>query len=119
MLAHVGIVSALGSARVPGLFTCAAARRLLRGLPRGHRRRFPADVPYVAMYSRSDGIVDWRSCLDPAAEHVEVAPRTRHGGSAEVYEEIAFALGTFAQAEGETGPKQPKSLRHAQTGARP
>jgi hypothetical protein len=26
----------------------------------------------TAVHSRSDGIVDWRACLDPHAHHVEV-----------------------------------------------
>ena len=30
------------------------------------------DVRAVSVYSRSDGIVDWRACLDPHAELVEV-----------------------------------------------
>ncbi len=38
------------------------------------------DVGYTSIYSRRDGIVDWRSCLDPFAEHVEV--RTSHCGMA-------------------------------------
>jgi pimeloyl-ACP methyl ester carboxylesterase len=33
---------------------------------------WPPGLPFVSMYSRQDGVVDWRSCLDPAAEHVEV-----------------------------------------------
>ncbi len=37
-------------------------------------------VAYTAIYSRRDGIVDWRSCLDPYAHHVEV--RTSHVGMA-------------------------------------
>jgi hypothetical protein len=32
----------------------------------------------VAIYSRSDGIVSWRACLDPGARHVEV--ESSHGG---------------------------------------
>lgn len=32
----------------------------------------PAEVSFTAIYSRNDGIVDWRACLDPAAAHVEV-----------------------------------------------
>ena len=35
---------------------------------------------FTAVYSRRDGIVDWRACLDPAAIHVEV--RTSHCGMA-------------------------------------
>jgi triacylglycerol lipase len=38
------------------------------------------DVAFTAIYSKRDGIVDWRACLDPAAQHVEV--RTSHCGMA-------------------------------------
>ena len=38
------------------------------------------DVAFTAIYSRRDGIVDWRACLDPGAKHVEV--RTSHVGMA-------------------------------------
>lgn len=37
-------------------------------------------VGFTAIYSRRDGIVDWRACLDPLAEHVEVD--TSHCGMA-------------------------------------
>jgi len=33
---------------------------------------FPGGVDFVSIYSRSDGIVDWRSCIDRAASSVEV-----------------------------------------------
>ena len=38
------------------------------------------DVSFTAVYSRRDGIVDWRACLDPAATAVEVT--TSHCGMA-------------------------------------
>lgn len=38
------------------------------------------DVAFTVIYSKRDGIVDWRACLDPAARHVEV--RTSHCGMA-------------------------------------
>lgn len=38
------------------------------------------DLSFTAIYSKRDGIVDWRACLDPAATHVEV--RTSHCGMA-------------------------------------
>jgi pimeloyl-ACP methyl ester carboxylesterase len=38
------------------------------------------EVGFTAIYSRRDGIVDWRACIDPAAEAVEV--RTSHLGMA-------------------------------------
>jgi len=47
-----------------------------------HRRlRTPPPVPCTSFYSRSDGIVAWRSCLDEEAPHVEnVEVRTSHCG---------------------------------------
>jgi triacylglycerol lipase len=68
-------VGALGSLGAPGLFRrscldgecCADFWEELAG-------PLPAGVGMVAVYSRSDGIVDWRACLDPCAdEHVEIA----------------------------------------------
>jgi pimeloyl-ACP methyl ester carboxylesterase len=38
------------------------------------------DTGFTAIYSRRDGVVDWRACLDPAADAVEV--RTSHVGMA-------------------------------------
>ena len=45
----------------------------------GHRRYeadrvgpFPPSVPFVSIYSHSDGFLDWRLSLDEAAEHVEI-----------------------------------------------
>ena len=39
---------------------------------------WPARLPFVSVYSREDAVVDWRACLDPAAEQVEV--RSTHNG---------------------------------------
>lgn len=57
------------------------------------RAEFPGDVHFVSIHSRTDGIVSWHACLDPAAEHVEV--RSSHCGmaaSAPVYRRIGWAL---------------------------
>jgi triacylglycerol lipase len=103
VLAQVGLVAALGSSRVPGLFSwtclrgpcCADFRPHLAGA-------FPEEVGYVALYSRSDGVVSWRACLDPAArEWVEV--ESSHCGlamSAAAYGVIAAALAGFAAPGG-------------------
>ncbi len=48
---------------------------------------------FTAIYSKRDGIVDWRACLDPAATHVEV--RTSHCGMAvdpDVMDHVLAAL---------------------------
>lgn len=95
VLAQVGLVAALGSGHVPGLFSV----RCLRGECCDRFRKalagpFPGDVHWTALYSRTDGIVDWRACLDPQADEL-VEVRASHCGmalNAQVYEEIAVAL---------------------------
>ena len=47
----------------------ACARRELGGVA---GCRCTPDVAFTAVFSRRDGIVDWRACLDPQAETVEV-----------------------------------------------
>ena len=98
VLAQVGVVAALGSGPVPGLISwsclrgecCSRFRAALAG-------PLPPEVGYVAVYSRSDGIVDWRSCMDPAADAcVEVeASHCGMGVNAGAYRAIARALGAF------------------------
>jgi hypothetical protein len=54
-------------------------------------------VPAVAIYSRADGVVGWRSCRDPGAEWVEV--HSNHygmGTDPDVYLAIAARLFTWA-----------------------
>jgi len=63
-------------------------------------RDFPSGLGFVSIYSRTDGIVKWKACLDPAAEHVEV--RASHIGmavNAEVYGAIAASLEGLRTAE--------------------
>jgi pimeloyl-ACP methyl ester carboxylesterase len=79
VLGALRFVAALGDLGVPGTFStrcadgdcCAAFREDLRA-------PLAPDVRAVAVYSRSDGIVSWRACLDPRARHVEV--ESSHGG---------------------------------------
>jgi pimeloyl-ACP methyl ester carboxylesterase len=94
ILLQVGAVGALGTLGVPGLFSracwdgecCAEFRE-------SFEQPFPTDVRYVSVYSRSDGIVDWRACLDPAAEHVEIdASHMGMAVSVEAYRVVADAL---------------------------
>ena len=58
---------------------------------------FPEDVGYVAVYSKSDGIVQWKSCLDPAADElVEVsASHCGMGVNAQAFLAVADALHAF------------------------
>jgi pimeloyl-ACP methyl ester carboxylesterase len=89
-------VARLGDAGLPGVFSsecadgpcCADFRRDLATPLRPNLRA-------VAIYSRSDGVVDWRACLDPYAEQIEV--ESSHGGMAvnsEVYRVLERVLAT-------------------------
>jgi pimeloyl-ACP methyl ester carboxylesterase len=74
VLRMVRSVAMLASLGVPGMFsrTCAEGEccELFR---RDLVAPLPAALNATAIYSRSDGIVDWRACLDPDAEQVEVS----------------------------------------------
>jgi triacylglycerol lipase len=100
VLLQVGAVGALGTLGVPGLFSrrcwdgecCADFRD-------SFEQPFPDGIRYVSIYSRSDGIVDWHACLDPAAEHVEI--ESSHIGmavSVAAYRAVADALSTSGTA---------------------
>jgi pimeloyl-ACP methyl ester carboxylesterase len=97
VLLNVGLVGALGTGRVPGLMSVSCLRgACCESFRTDLRASFPAGVGYVSAYSRSDGIVDWHACLDPAAEHVEV--HASHCGMAvseQVYRLLAGALAEF------------------------
>jgi pimeloyl-ACP methyl ester carboxylesterase len=103
VLAQVVLVGALGTGRVPGMFSVRCLRgecctRFRDDLVAG----FPSEVGYTALYSKTDGIVDWHACLDPAAEQIEVrASHIGMGLNAEVYAEVGHALGRLARNDDE------------------
>jgi pimeloyl-ACP methyl ester carboxylesterase len=105
-------VGALGTLGAPGLFShsCRSGRCCERFWEDMHAD-FPKGVGYVSIYSRSDGIVDWHSCLDPAAKHVEIG--ASHCGmavSGDAYRAIGDALTRFRRAQRRT---QGQRLRRA------
>jgi triacylglycerol lipase len=69
----VSLLARLGDAGVPRMFStgcrdgdcCAAIWQHIAAPLEPHIRA-------VAVYSRSDGIVDWRACLDPHSEAFEI-----------------------------------------------
>ena len=71
----------LSRAGVPGLMTadCVAGECARQSFVES-RRPIPATVAFTTIYSRRDGIVDWRACIDPLARAVEV--NTSHIGMA-------------------------------------
>ncbi|MCW3063866.1 MAG: hypothetical protein JWN32_1038 [Solirubrobacterales bacterium] len=87
-LRRLGVPNLLGATCLDG--DCCAATRDLS------RRPFPADVGWTAIYSRTDGIVDWRACRTPEAELVEVdASHFGMGLNVAAYRAIADALHRF------------------------
>lgn len=103
VLAQVLVVGALGTGKVPGMFRVSCLRGACCERFRADLAGpFPAAVGYTALYSKTDGVVDWHACLDPAANQVEVrASHLGMGLNAEVYAEVGNALGTFARDDGE------------------
>ena len=100
VLRTVRSLARIGDFGVPGMFSsecaegdcCTEFRTLLRA---------PLDpgMPTLAVYSRSDGVVDWRACVDPYANCVEVDGS--HCGMAvnvEVYRELERLLGRMEVA---------------------
>jgi triacylglycerol lipase len=99
VLNAVRSVARLGDLGVPRMFSsecgtgdCCASYREDLGAP------LPDGLRAVAVYSRSDGIVAWQSCLDPSAEHVEVdSSHTGMSVNARVYRVLGSLLDEEAE----------------------
>ncbi len=74
VLLNVGFVGTLGTLGLPGLLSikCTRDNACCESVRHEYESPLPATTPFVSFYSRSDGIVDWRACLDPEARQVEV-----------------------------------------------
>src|SRR3954463_4461973 len=101
-LAPILMVGVLGTGKVPGLFRVSCLRGACCERFRADlANAFPPGVGFTALYSKSDGVVDWRACLDPAAEQIEVrASHLGMGLNAEVYAELGNALARFGSDDG-------------------
>jgi triacylglycerol lipase len=93
-------VGTLGTLGVPGMFSlsclggecCARTREAMTG-------PFPDDIQFVSIYSRSDEIVRWEACLDPAATQMEVdVSHIGMGMAREVWRAVADELGQTVPA---------------------
>ncbi len=102
VLGGIGIVGLLGSLHLRQALTmkclrgdcCLKFRDELRTPP-------PEEVGFVSIYSKHDGIVDWRACVDPFA-HQNLEVGSSHCGMsvhADVYRHVAEALAGFAHVE--------------------
>jgi triacylglycerol lipase len=79
--ASVAMLVRLSRAGFPGVMSedCVAGACARQSFDEG-RAPLPDSVDFTAIYSRRDGIVDWRACIDPLATPVEV--RASHLGMA-------------------------------------
>jgi triacylglycerol lipase len=91
---QVHAVALLGSMGLDGVFSRGCRDGCCAEVNADVAARFPDGVGFTSIYSRSDGVVDWRACLDPGARHVEV--RSTHVGmsiSSSVFTALADVLG--------------------------
>jgi triacylglycerol lipase len=69
----VRTIAACGDRGAAGVFSSRCLRGECCGETLARILRLPDGVDLVSVYSRSDGIVDWRACLHPQARLVEVS----------------------------------------------
>ena len=93
----------LSRAGVPGLMglDCVAGG-CARSSFEESRLPLPPDVSFTALYSRRDGVVDWRACVDPIATAVEV--RSSHLGMVVDPAAISAVCRAVAARAGRAGP---------------
>jgi len=80
-------------------------------LPSRERMRQPIPVPSTAIYSRSDGIVDWHACVDevgtPDATHQNIEVRCGHLGFGVDAATLWAIADRLAQPPGRSTPFRP------------
>ncbi|MET0326495.1 MAG: alpha/beta hydrolase [Ilumatobacteraceae bacterium] len=70
--------------------------------------RPPLSVPTTAIYSRTDGIVDWRSCIEAVGDHREnVQVRSSHAGLMHHPAVLVVILDRLSQRPGRWAPFVP------------
>jgi triacylglycerol lipase len=74
LAASLDLLVRLSRVGVPGLMSaeCVGGSCARQSFDES-RRPMPAGVGFTAVYSKRDGIVDWRACIDPLAVPVEVS----------------------------------------------
>lgn len=73
LAASIDVLVRLSRLGIPGLMSqeCVAGACARQSFTES-RQPLPVGVGFTAIYSRRDGLVDWRACIDPAADAVEV-----------------------------------------------
>lgn len=96
----IDVLVRLSRAGLPGLMSedCVSGACARQSFEES-RRALPEGVSFTAVYSRRDGVVDWRACVDPLATRVEV--RASHLGMAVEPEVVAAVLAGLARHRAE------------------
>ena len=119
---HPVVLAQIGMVGMVGAFAGghALSWRCLRGeccerFRAALRDPFPPEVGFVSLYSRSDGVVDWRACLDRDAQCVEVdASHIGMSLNAEAYRAIARRAPRASRLPREPAPAPAEpDARHA------
>jgi triacylglycerol lipase len=113
---QIYVVGLLGTLGTPGLFSATCLRgECCAGVKSELAGPFPEEVGFISVYSRSDGIIDWRTCLDPAARCVEIdSSHCGMGAHPQVYRQMAEALRQFeASSTPVSSSPQYRRARHS------
>lgn len=99
-------LATLGKLGLPGLFSRACFEgECCASFWHDLEAPTPPGVGHVSVYSRTDGIVNWRACLAEGADHVEIAGS--HCGMAvhaDVYRVVADSLADFRSRDARRPP---------------
>ena len=80
----------------------------------GRRLRQPVPVPCTSIYSKTDGIVHWRSCLqDEGPERENIRVRCSHTGMGFHPEVLSIVADRLSLPEGKWRPYAPKEVESA------
>jgi len=95
----VDVLIRLSRAGLPGLMSeeCVAGSCARQSFDES-RLPLPTGVDFTAIYSQRDGIVDWRACVDPEAEGIEVT--ASHVGMAVDPRVIGHVIESLARGAG-------------------
>lgn len=102
VLSQIALVATLGTSKLSGCFTHNCLRgECCREFREALKQRFPDGSGFVSVYSRKDGVVNWRACLDPAADELVEVNATHCGMCvhAPTYRIVGNALAKFREGE--------------------
>jgi triacylglycerol lipase len=101
--AHALGVAVLGTLGVPGFLklSCGAGECCTQFWRDLQSIALPSSVGSLAVYTRTDGVVDWRACVDPHGPALEAVGTTHSGivSHAPTLHAVALALGAFKAAD--------------------